>query len=103
MAYAKAPNIALDSNYIGDQQSGLDEAFRGDYLAGTNLIYKGFARPGTDEGDLAWQIAKLTYDGNNNVTSIKWPNAIAGVANAAGYGSNDYIFSWTNRATYTYS
>ena len=77
-------------------ESFSDEAFRGEYT-GTNLIYKGFARPGSAEGSLVWQIAKLAYDGSNNLLSIKWPE------NANAHASNDYEFSWTDRATYTYS
>ena len=90
------PIIALDSFGRGIQDSALDESFRGDYT-GNNLIYKGFARPGADEGALVWQIGKLAYDGSNNVLSIKFPQTSQGVA------SNDYIFSWTARAGYTYS
>lgn len=73
-----------------------DQAFRGEY-SGTNLIYKGFARPGSAEASLVWQIAKMAYDGSNNLTSITWPQDINAHAN------NDYQFSWTDRATYTYS
>ena len=73
-----------------------DLSFRGDYT-GTNLIYKAFARNGASESSSVWQIAKLAYDGSNNLTSIKWPQ------NASGHACNDYAFSYTDRATYTYS
>jgi hypothetical protein len=73
-----------------------DESFRGEY-SGSNLIYKGFARPGSAEGDDVWQIAKLTYAGSNNLLSITWPQ------DANAHANNDYQFSWTDRATYTYS
>lgn len=73
-----------------------DEAFRGEYL-GMNLIYKGFARPGASEGSLVWKLSKMTYDGSNNLTSITWPQ------DTNGHASNDYQFSWTLRASYTYS
>ena len=89
--------MALDNNYNVIQDSALDEAFRGDYLGGTNLIYKGFARPGTLDTDSFWQIAKLAYDGNNNITSITWP----ALPNTA--VSSDYLFQWSARTTYTYS
>lgn len=72
-----------------------DSAFRGEYI-GNNLIYKAFARPGAAEGDAVWQIALLAYDGLNNVVSITWPQI-------NGNALNDYLFSWTARATYTYS
>lgn len=70
--------------------------FRGEYT-GTNLIYKGFARPGADEDDNVWQIALLAYDMSNNLLSIKWPQAANGAA------SSEFIFNWTGRAGYTYS
>ena len=82
-------------NVIQDSYTG-DMEFRGEYT-GTNLIYKGFARPGADEGDLVWQIAKLAYDGDDNLLSIKWPQA------TNNFSSSEFNFSWTDRATYTYA
>ena len=81
-------------NLIQDSYTG-DMTFRGDYT-GTNLIYKGYARPDSTEGALVWQIAKCAYDGSNNLTSVKWPES-------NGAASSEFIFSWTDRATYTYS
>jgi len=72
-----------------------DLSFRGDYT-GTNLIYKGFARPGAATSAAVWQIAQMSYDGSNNLLTILWPENTLGVA------SNDYQFVWDNRATYTY-
>ena len=83
-------NLIQDS-YVGDM------AFRGEYDVDGNLIYKGYARPGAAEGSLVWQIALLDYDADGNVTSITWPEASNGAA------SSEFIFSWTARATYTYS
>jgi YD repeat-containing protein len=103
MSAFNGPDIRTDANFVFNQNSGLDMAFQGDYSGGTNLIYKGFARPGTATTDSRWQIAKLAYDGNNNITSITWPNAIAGVPKSTGSGSNDFIFQWSQRTTYTYS
>ena len=80
----------IQESYIGDM------TFRGQYT-GTNLIYKGYARPGADEGALVWQLALIAYDGSNNITSIKWPQGSNGAA------SSEFIFSWTARASYTYS
>lgn len=82
-------NLIQDS-YVGDM------TFRGAYT-GTNLIYKGYARPGASEGASVWQIALLAYDGSNNLTSIKWPQGTNLTA------SSEFNFSWTDRATYTYS
>lgn len=77
-------------------QSFEDEAFQGEY-SGTDLIYKGFARPGASTTTAVWQIAKLTYDGSHNLLSITWPQ------DANGHASNDYQFQWSIRGTYTYS
>lgn len=73
-----------------------DMSFRGEYT-GTDLIYKGFARPGSAEGSLVWQIAKMSYDGSHNLLTILWPQ------DANAHANTDYQFSWTLRATYTYS
>ena len=73
-----------------------DLAFQGQYT-GTNLIYKGFARPGSSTTAAVWQIALLTYDGSNNLISITWPH------DANGHASNDYQFQWSIRSGYTYS
>ncbi len=95
---------SIDNRPIGRQDANdqlipdsfIDEAFQGDYMGGANLIYKGFARPGVQTSEDKWQIAFLTYDGNNNITSITWP------INSIGVASNDYEFEWDDRALYTY-
>lgn len=61
-----------DTNFHVDPNLFSDEAFQGEY-SGTNLIYKGFARPGSSVDEAVWQIAFLTYDGSNNVLMIQWP------------------------------
>jgi hypothetical protein len=76
-------------------ESFLEEAFRGEYDGSNNLIYAGFARPGSPESLPVWQISKLTYSGAN-LTSITWPTSSEGAV------SNDYEFAWSLRATYTY-
>ena len=83
-----------DGNVL--QGSYNDMAFRGEYT-GTNLIYKGYARPGTSESVAKWQISLQTYDGSNNLTSITWPQGTNGAA------SSEFNFIWANRASYTYS
>lgn len=95
--------------YVGNRPMGRNDAqgnlipesfedlsFRGDYT-GTNLIYKGFARNGKATSAAVWQIAKMSYDGSNNLLTILWPQDANGNANS------DYQFVWDNRATYTYS
>jgi len=83
-----------NGNIIPDSYE--EQSFRGEY-SGTNLIYKGFARPGAATSAAVWQIAKQTYDGSNNLTAIQWPQ------DSNAHASNDYQFVWDNRATYTYS
>lgn len=63
-----------------------------DYVGGSNPIYVGLAQPGTATSAASWQIKKITYDGNNNPTSILY---------AVGSGSFNQI--WDNRASLTYS
>jgi len=63
-----------------------------DYNGGTNAIYIGQANPGTATSAGYWQIKFITYDGNNNPTSITWAN-----------GSSNFGFIWNNRASYSYS
>lgn len=96
MTQATTPLLRKDGNYEVIQDSYGEKSFRGDYT-GTNLIYRGFALAGSDEGLLVWQIAKLAYDGSNNLLSIKWPQVAGGTTASTGY---DY--SWTNRASLTY-
>lgn len=84
----------LSTMGVVSQDSFLDEEFRGDYQGGQNLIYKGFARPGADTSAPVWQIAKLTYDGNNNITMIQWPR------NDTGAVTNFYEFTWDDRTSY---
>ena len=77
------------------QRSYDDLAFQGEY-SGTDLIYKGFARPGVSTGDSVWQIAKCTYDASHNLLTVTWPE------DPNGNASNDFQFIWTSRGTYTY-
>lgn len=85
----------LDAQHRVIPSSFSDLAFQGAYT-GTNLIYGGFARPGSSTADEVWKIFFCTYDGDSNLLSIEWPE------NATGNPSNDYAFAWDDRATYTY-
>jgi len=76
------------------QDSYGDKAFRGEYVD-NNLVYAGFALPGSDEDARVWQIKNLTYDANNLI-QVDWPE-LNSKANTS------YSFAWTDRATYTYS
>ena len=70
------------------------------YQAGLNgssqLAYIGFARPGSDVDDPVWQIFYIQYS-SGLPTSITWPQDTNGAA------SNDYIFVFSDYASYTYS
>ncbi len=90
------PILKLDANHNVLQESYLgDMTFRGEYT-GSNLIYKGLARPGSSESAAVWQIAQLTYDGSN-ITEILWAE------DSNGSASSEFVFVWADRATYTYS
>lgn len=97
MSYNNRPFGQVDRNFRVDADSWSDEAFRGEYDANDNLIYKAVAVPGASEADEVWQIAKLSYDANDNLLRVDWP------CNQYGRPSTEYNFSWTDRATYTYS
>lgn len=95
---ANRPRTFVDSEgrVIYDSVDYLE--VRLEYDGSNNPIYIGWSRPGAGlEGDLVWQIAKLAYDGSNNLTSVKWPQ------NSGGIPTAEFQFSWTARATYTYS
>lgn len=97
MSYNNRPFGQVDRNFRVDADSWSDEAFRGEYDGNDNLIYKAVAVAGANEGDEVWQIAKLVYDANDNLLRVEWP------LNQYGRCSTEYNFSWTDRATYTYS
>lgn len=89
------PINLLDSNSRPIYDSVDYLTFRGEY-SGSNLIYAGFARVGSPEGEDVWQIFQLNYDGTNLI-SILWPE------NDMGRPSMEYQFAWADRASYTYS
>ncbi len=90
-----AVKLKRDPDFNLVQSSYGDKSFRGEYDGSNNLIYAGFALPGSGEDERVWQIKFLTYSGTN-LTEIEWPEL-------DGKASTDYSFSWTDRATYTYS
>jgi len=59
---------------------------------GTNPEYIGKAPTGTATSTASWSIKKITWDGNNNPTDIKWAS-----------GTETYDKVWDNRASYSYS
>lgn len=60
--------------------------------SGGNPVYIGRAAPGTATSAAAWQIQKLTYDADDNVTAVQFAG-----------GANDYDQIWDNRAALSYS
>ncbi len=65
--------------------------------ANGNALFIGKAIVGTAEGDSKWQISFQAYDGSDALTSKTWAQ------NSEGNASTEYEFSWTDRATFTYS
>ncbi len=63
-----------------------------DYNGGTVPVYVGQAFPGTVNSIPGWRIQFLTYDVNNNVTSVRWSPA-----------AEEFGDIWNNRASLVYS
>ncbi len=95
MSRTLRPRGLLNSQGYVIPDSFENEAFRGEYDGSNNLLYAGFARPGTATSSAFWLIFKMTYTGTNLI-SITWP------VNSNGAVSHDYEFEWDDRATYTY-
>jgi hypothetical protein len=64
--------------------------------ASGNPLYIGRAMVGTPSTAAKWQISFQTYDASDSLTSKKWP------LNDDGIASNDYLFVYDDRASYTY-
>ena len=62
-----------------------------------NVIYLGRAKVGTATSEAKWQISFITWDANNSMTSLTWPE------DSDGNASSEFEFIFDNRATYTYS
>jgi len=71
-------------------------AYRAINDANGNPTYLGRAKAGTLNGEEKWQIRKITYDVNQGITAIEWPQ-ISGLATA------NFSFSWTDVLLYVYS
>lgn len=85
-----APQGGLIQSTFGDL------SYRGDLVGGADLIYIGYARPGSATSAPCWQIKMITYSGTTPV-SILWPTGSDGAA------SNDFDQIWDNRASLTYT
>lgn len=62
-----------------------------------NLIYHGWASPGTADSAVGWCIVKYTYDVSDQVTHANHPQ------NASSVQTNEPVFIWSSRAGYTYT
>ncbi len=60
--------------------------------SGTLAEYVGEAAPGSAQGSLLWRIKKVTYDGNDNPTDVKWADGVM-----------TFTKEWDERAGYSYS
>lgn len=69
----------------------------GDTGEGTNLIFVGFAKPGSSTGAPVWQIRFITYDLSGNVTRIQWPS------DGTTRPTNQFRYVWDDRTDLTYS
>lgn len=63
-----------------------------DYDINSNMIYFGKAAIGSLSSAASWQIRKLSYDVNSNLTDIQWASA-----------NDNFDKVWDNRTLYTYS
>ena len=97
MSRKTLPITKLDAQGRQLPSSGDWTTFRASYYAGTsNIEYAGFARPGAAEDEAVWQLTYFEYDGDN-LTSVKYPEDPDGLV------SNEYIFVWDDRASYTFA
>jgi len=90
-----SPILKKDSNRNVVQNSTDLRTYRAAYDGSNNKIYEAWAVPGTDEGVRSWSLRKLTYS-TTYLTKIEYPQI-------SSKASSDYSFSWTDRATYTFS
>jgi len=63
-----------------------------DYSAATVLLYAGNAHPGTAKSEALWQIKKMVYDGNGDLTDVQWAD-----------GNTKFDNIWNDRASLSYS
>ena len=60
-----------------------------------NPVFLGRSKVGTAQSEEKWQIRKVTYDSEQGVTRVQWPQ------NSDGNASADFEFIWTTVATLT--
>lgn len=74
------------------RQNASNLALQLDYDGGTNPVYLGIAAPGSATSASTWQVRKLTFDGNNNITKMEYAD-----------GSPEFDQVWDDRASLSYS
>lgn len=62
-----------------------------EYDVSNNPIYVGRTFPNVQTSTASWQIYRMKYDSNNNMTDLRWAD-----------GNDKFDKIWDNRATYTY-
>ncbi len=60
-----------------------------------NPVFLGRAKTGTGLDEEKWQIRKITYDSNQGVTRVEWPE------NSRGANSENFEFFWNNENSAT--
>ena len=60
-----------------------------------NPIFLGRAKVGVPQSEGSWQIRKVTWDSNNSVTRVEWPQ------NDLSNASSNYEFVWTSDSDLT--
>lgn len=59
--------------------------------ANNNVIYIGRAYPGASIDSEVWSIIKMSYDSNNNMTTLRYAG-----------GTDDFKWAWSNRTNLNY-
>jgi len=64
-----------------------------EYDASNNPVYLGLAAPGSLTTEAKWQIRYLTFDVNNNVTSMTYANGTPNFDKAWSKRATDYVYT----------
>ena len=78
--------MKLDKGYVADMITFLS------YDANLNVEYIGKSAAGSVAADETWQITKLIYDANQNITQVLYAS-----------GNKKFDKVWNDRASYSYS
>ena len=64
-----------------------------EYDGSNNPIYLGFAAPGSLTTEAKWQIRFLTFDVNNNITTVSYANGTPNFDKKWSLRTTDYVYS----------